>query len=86
MVPTTQTEGERTDGAVRMTYESEENWKAFGYAQATLARDGTRDSNNRLGAGGEYQVSKRLRLYGEVSDGDLGMGAKAGPCCSSRKR
>ncbi|MGW8248521.1 MAG: isopeptide-forming domain-containing fimbrial protein, partial [Acidiferrobacterales bacterium] len=78
VVPTTQTEGTRTDGAVRMTYESEEGWKAFGYAQATLAKDGTRDGNNRLGTGGEYQVSKRLRLYGEISNGDLGLGAKAG--------
>ena len=78
VVPTTQTEGSRTDGAVRMTYESEDGWKAFGYAQATLAKDGTRDGNNRLGTGGEYQVSKRLRLYGEVSNGDLGLGAKAG--------
>jgi hypothetical protein len=78
VVPTTQTEGTRTDGAVRMTYESEEGWKAFGYAQATLAKDGSRDGNNRLGTGGEYQVSKRLRLYGEVSNGDLGLGAKAG--------
>ena len=78
VVPVTQTEGERTDGAVRITYDSEEQWKAFGYAQATLAISGTRDDNNRLGGGGEYQVSKRFKLHGDLSTGDLGMGAKFG--------
>ncbi len=76
--PLTQTEGDRTDAAVRMTYEKDEDWKAYYFAQATVQRSGTRNANNRLGGGGEYQVNDKLNLKGELSGGDLGMGAKFG--------
>jgi flagellar motor protein MotB len=78
VIPTTQTEGDRTDAAVRMTYEKDEDWKAYYFAQATLQRTGTRNANNRLGGGAEYQVNDKLSLLGELSTGDLGMGAKFG--------
>ena len=78
VVPTTQTEGDRTDAAVRMTYEKDEDWKAYYFAQATLQRTGTRNGNNRLGGGGEYQASDKLKLIGELSTGDLGLGARFG--------
>jgi uncharacterized repeat protein (TIGR01451 family)/fimbrial isopeptide formation D2 family protein len=78
VVPLTQTEGDRTDAAVRMTYDKNEDWKAYYFAQATVQRTGTRNANNRLGGGGEYQYSDRLSLKGELSGGDLGMGARFG--------
>ncbi|MEE8428485.1 MAG: flagellar motor protein MotB, partial [Gammaproteobacteria bacterium] len=78
VVPVMQTEGDRTDAAMRMTYEKDEDWKAYYFAQATVQRSGTRNANNRLGGGGEYQVNDKLNLKGELSGGDLGMGAKFG--------
>ena len=35
-------------------------------------------ANNRVGGGGEYQATDKLSLKGELSAGDLGMGAKFG--------
>jgi flagellar motor protein MotB len=78
VVPVTQTEGSRTDGAVKFVYDSKKDWKAYGFGQVTAEHSGTRDANNRLGFGGDYKTSKRLSLHGEVSDGDLGPAAKAG--------
>lgn len=54
------------------------DWNAYGFLQGTLARDGTRDANSRVGAGGGWWATERIKLLGEVSDGDLGMGGKLG--------
>ena len=35
-------------------------------------------SNGRIGAGGSYRLTKRFRIDGEASDGDLGPGGKVG--------
>lgn len=78
VVPVTQTEGYRTDAAVRMTYEKDEDWKTYYFAQATIQKSGSRNSNNRLGVGGEYQASDKLGLNGELTGGDFGMGARFG--------
>jgi flagellar motor protein MotB len=78
VVPVTQTEGSRTDAAVKFVYDSKKDWKAYGFGQVTAEHSGTRDANNRIGAGGDYKTSKRFVLHGEVSDGDLGPAAKAG--------
>ena len=47
------------------------------FAQKTLDRDGGRLSNDRVGVAGDIAVTQRLTLGGEVSDGDLGIGANA---------
>ncbi len=78
VVPTTQTEGSRTDTAVKFIYDSKKDWTAYGFGQVTAEHSGTRDSNNRIGVGGSYKTSKRFTLNGEASAGDLGAAAKAG--------
>jgi outer membrane protein OmpA-like peptidoglycan-associated protein len=77
-VSTTLDEGERSDLALQLDYDSTEDWSVFGFTQGTIARDGQRNKNNRLGLGGRYQINDRLGFNGEVSDGDGGLGALAG--------
>ncbi len=78
VVPSTQEEGKRTDGVVKVGYDSLSKWRSYGFAQETLQTSDTREDNGRFGAGGSYQVTSRFKVDGEVSDGDLGTGAKAG--------
>ncbi len=84
--------GTRTDGIVRLDYQSEaseagkrdilpttlRSWNAYGYAQQTLARSGTRSNNDRAGLGAGWQATDRIHVDGEVSDGDGGVGGKLG--------
>lgn len=79
--------GSRTDVQVRAEYRPElgggrpgekANWSGYGYVQGTVERDPSREANNRLGAGGEVQVTDRVKLLGEASDGNLGVGGKLG--------
>lgn len=78
--------GERLDAAVTLGYSSKASkegeirspWEAYVFGQATLETSGDRADNDRVGAGGSWQVSRRLRALGELSTGDLDFGAKAG--------
>jgi outer membrane protein OmpA-like peptidoglycan-associated protein len=79
--------GSRTDAQVRVGYKPErkdgkagekDDWEAYGFVQATLEHDATRDANNRVGVGGSLQVSERVKLLAEVSDGSMGIGGKVG--------
>jgi hypothetical protein len=78
VVPLTQEQGERTDAVVQATYDSHARWRTYAFGQATLAKSGGRDSNDRGGVGGAYRVSERLALDGEVSHGSLGPSARLG--------
>ena len=78
VVPTTQTEGERTDIAFRAEYDSRENWTAYGFTQFTANATETREQNDRIGVGGSYRATNRFTLDGEVSEGDTGTGARIG--------
>ncbi|MDH4148794.1 MAG: flagellar motor protein MotB, partial [Acidimicrobiia bacterium] len=78
VVPLTQQQGERTDAVLQATYNPGTTWHAYGFVQDTLSADGDREDNGRIGLGGSYRVSDRLRLDGELSDGDLGLGARIG--------
>jgi uncharacterized repeat protein (TIGR01451 family) len=78
VVPPTQIQGDRTDAALRATYDSKERWSAYGFAQDTLNKTGNRENNERIGSGGEYRVTDRIKLNGEVSSGDLGGAGKFG--------
>ena len=78
VVPLTQEQGERTDVAVRATYDSKGKWLAYGYVQDTVDKTGNREDNGRVGSGGSFRVSDRLKLNGEVSGGDLGPAGKLG--------
>lgn len=81
--------GTRTDGIVRLDYQSTANaqadatlaanaWNGYGYVQQTLSRNGTRRGNDRVGLGGGWQATDRIHLEAEVSDGDGGIGGKLG--------
>jgi flagellar motor protein MotB len=78
IVPLTQVQGERTDVAVRATYDSKGRWAAYGYVQGTVQKTGDREDNQRLGSGGSFRVTDRLKLNGEVSAGDLGPDGRIG--------
>jgi outer membrane protein OmpA-like peptidoglycan-associated protein len=71
-------DGERTDGAVQVDFDSGQGWGVYGFGQKTLERTGTRLENDRLGAGARYRVNDKLTLRGEASGGDGGAAGKAG--------
>ena len=79
LLPTQQT-GDRTDGVVQVGYDPRNApWSAYGFAQDTLEKSGTREDNNRYGMGGSYLMTDHLKVDGEISDGDLGgLGGKIG--------
>src|SRR5881409_1950395 len=75
VVPLTQ---ERTDAVVQVAFDPGTSWRAYGFGQETLSADSGRQDNGRFGAGGSYRLTKRFKLDGEVSDGDLGPGGRLG--------
>lgn len=78
IVPLTQEQGERTDAVVQLGYDSKADWSSYVFVQDTLSTTGGREENGRIGAGGSYRVSERLRVNAELSNGDLGEGGKIG--------
>jgi flagellar motor protein MotB len=74
----TQEHGERTDAVAQVAYEPGPQWRAYGFVQDTIASDGNREDNGRIGAGGSYRPTKRFRIDAEASDGDLGPGGRIG--------
>ena len=78
IVVVTQEEGKRTDATLQVDYDSRDKWNGYGFAQATLAKTGGRDANNRIGLGGAYRINDRLQVDGEGSYGDLGAALKFG--------
>ena len=71
-------EGQRTDAAVQLDYDSLGKWSAYGFGQKSLHRTGTRLENDRLGFGGRYRFTDKLSALGELSGGDGGGAGKAG--------
>lgn len=68
--------GKRTDAGIELAYLPKgENWSLYGFGQATLDRDATRRKNNRVGVGAKAELTDRLSITGEVSEGDGGLGA-----------
>jgi flagellar motor protein MotB len=78
LVPLTQDEGERADAVVQVGYDSKSDWNVYGFVQDTLSVTGTRRENARAGFGGTYQVTEKLQVDAEVSNGDLGAGGRLG--------
>ncbi len=78
LVPLTQNEGERTDAVVQVGYDSKSDWNLYGFVQDTLSVTGSRRENARAGVGGSYQVTEKLQVDAEVSNGDLGAGGRLG--------
>ncbi|WP_211163517.1 OmpA family protein [Azoarcus taiwanensis] len=80
-------EGSRTDVIGRVEYQplkadgepgEREDWDVYGFAQGTVARSGDRRNNNRIGAGGSWQLTDRSRLRAEASGGSSGPGGLIG--------
>ncbi|MCB5411305.1 transporter [Pseudogemmobacter faecipullorum] len=65
-------QGRRIDAALRLTWRRDEALSAWVFGQATVARDGSRQRNDRLGVGAQLQLSEKLDVLGEVSHGSLG--------------
>jgi len=78
IVPLTQEQGERADAVLQVGYDSKSTWDVYGFMQDTLSTTGDRRENGRFGVGGSYRINDKLRLDGELSDGDLGAGGKLG--------
>src|SRR3989442_2488684 len=76
--PLTQEQGQRTDAVAQVMFDPGAAWRAYGFVQDTVAASGGREGNGRIGAGGSYRLTKRFRIDGEASDGDLGPGGKIG--------
>ncbi len=69
-------DGSRSDLAVELGYApGGENWSSYAFGQVTLDRDATRRRNNRAGIGLQAQITQRMSVTGELSEGDGGMGA-----------
>jgi hypothetical protein len=78
VVPLTQEQGERTDAVLQVDYDPQSSWRGYGFAQETVSSTGDREDNGRIGVGGSYRLTERLRIDTEVSDGDLGPGGRIG--------
>ena len=78
VVPLTQQQGERTDLALRATFDTHANWLAYGFVQDTTTSAGNRDENGRVGVGGAYRIGDRAKIDGELSSGNQGGAVKLG--------
>lgn len=78
VIPLTQQQGDRTDAVAQVKFSPSDTWSAYTFAQETVATTGNRPANSRAGLGGSYRLTKRFRIDGEASDGDLGPGGKIG--------
>jgi hypothetical protein len=78
VIPLTQEQGERTDAVAQLKFSPSDTWSAYVFGQDTVAATGNRPDNSRIGLGGSYRLTKRFRIEGEASDGDLGPGGKIG--------
>lgn len=68
--------GKRTDTALELGYKpTGRDWSLYGFGQLTLNNDSTRSSNNRYGAGAKAEITDRLSLAAEISNGQGGLGA-----------
>ena len=74
----TQEEGERADAVMQIGYDSRADWSTYAFMQDTMSVSGNRLENQRIGFGGSYRLTEKLRIDGEVSDGDLGRGGRIG--------
>ncbi len=69
--------GERADVGARLIYTWDDNNEAYVFGQATVAHSGKLKKDNRVGVGGKKQITEHIGVSGEVSEGSLGLAAKA---------
>jgi len=76
--------GNRTDAAIKIDHAplnakgEKKRYDIYVLGQATLNKDATRNSNNRGGVGGSYDINKKVSLNGEATEGNGGLGGKVG--------
>ena len=70
--------GERTDVAVQIAYKPSDDREIYAFAQATVAKSGRRERNDRAGIGARIRLSEKVGVEGEVSYGTSGLGALVG--------
>ena len=69
-------DGSRTDAAAEIEFAPVgQNFSLHAFGQATLDRDASRSRNNRAGVGAKAELTEKLSLAAEVSEGDGGLGA-----------
>jgi len=78
LVPLTQEVGDRTDVVGKVSYDSMALWNGYLFGQKSVQTTGNREENDRVGVGGAYRVTDRLKLSGEVSEGNLGTAGRLG--------
>ena len=71
-------DGTRTDVGGVVTYRWDDDKAAYVLVEATVARSGERDKDNRVGVGGKMPLTEKVGISGEVSTGSSGIGAQAG--------
>lgn len=69
--------GRRTDLGARLTYAPGDDWSAYVFGQLTVDERGGLGDNDRIGLGGSYRFSEKLRASAEISAGDKGTGGHA---------
>ncbi|MDA9009211.1 hypothetical protein N9K16_04545 [Alphaproteobacteria bacterium] len=67
---------EHTDVGVRAGFETK-TWNIYAFGEATVDAQGGYVERDRYGVGGSFDVTSKLTLSGEVSDGDGEIGALA---------
>lgn len=75
--PRTDDQGSRTDVGMRLTYQPDDDHKAYVFGQTTVDRSGNRRRNDRGGLGGEINLTEKTSLAAEASYGSLGWGGLA---------
>ena len=68
-------DGARTDLGAELKYEFDPNRSVYAFVQGTLEHSGNRPTSERLGLGGEFDLSETLGAKAEISDGKGGIGA-----------
>ncbi len=69
--------GSRTDLAGKLGYTFNEDASVHVFGQGTIAQKGSRKRNDRLGVGGETQLTEKIKASTEISHGSSGLGALA---------
>ncbi len=69
--------GSRLDLGARVTYKPDNKTMVYAFGQATLARWGGIERNDRVGAGGARKLTDKIGVEAEVSTGTSGLGALA---------
>ena len=72
------TDGDSTVIAGKLSYDVTDNWNVYGIQQNTLANSGTQTSNDLTTVGTSFVANSRLSLTGELSAGERGNSALAG--------